>query len=211
MKTTQTNWKLSVVLLGLLVAAGARAAQPEPTSVLDLVNRSQDAAARDELDAALDLARQATAQDAGYAAGWRQLGAVQLRRRTTPPAGALSVARSLDPQNASLLRDLSAAQWQIGQTNAAIETLAAACRLDPDKPPPGATSPRGTRPPARPKPPSVLPEGVELDPKNANAWRDLGWLLWSFDRRDEAISAFDSAIRNGLKSRRECPSRSSPS
>ena len=205
MKTTQTNWKLAVVLLGLFVAAGARAAPPEPTSVLDLVNRSQDAAARDELDAALDLARQATAQDAGYAAGWRQLGAVQLRQRDHAAAAeSLAVARSLDPRNASLLRDLSTAQWQIGQTNAAIETLDAACRLDPDKP--AAWRDLAAWHQAAGQAEAALAsyqKAVELDPKNANAWRDLGWLLWSFDRRDEAISAFDSAVRNGLKTRRE--------
>ena len=205
MKTTPTNWKLAVVLLGLFVAAGARAAQPEPVSVLDLVNRSQDAVQREELDAALDLARQATVQDAGYAAGWRQLGAVQLRQRDyVAAAETLAVARSLDSQNASLLRDLSAAQWQSGQTNAAIETLAAACQIDPDKP--AAWRDLAAWRQAAGQTEAALASyqtAVELDPKNANAWRDLGWLLWSFGRRDEAIAAFDSAIRNGLKTRRE--------
>lgn len=205
MKTTKTNWKLSVALLGLFVAAGARAAQPEPVSVMDLVNRSQNAVENGELDAALDLARQATTQDAGYAAGWRQLGAVQLRQRDYAAAAeTLAVARSLAPANASLLRDLSAAQWQTGQTNAAIETLAAACQLDPDKP--AAWRDLAAWRQAAGQSEAALAsyqKAVELDPKNANAWRDLGWLLWSFDRRDEAISAFDSAIRNGLKTRRE--------
>lgn len=205
MKTAKTNWKLSVALLGLFVAAGARAAQPEPTSVLDLVNRSQDAVQRNELDAALDLARQATAQDAGYAAGWRQLGAVQLRQRDYAAAAeALAIARSLDPQNASLLRDLGAAQWQTGQTNAAIETLGAACQLDPDKPAAWRDLAAWRQTAGQTEAAlSSYQKAVELDPKNANAWRDFGWLLWSFGRRDEAIAAFDQAIRNGLETRRE--------
>ncbi len=205
MKTSPTNWKLAIALVGLLAAAGAGAAQSEPVSVLDWVNRSQDAAQRGDLAAALDLARQATVQDPGYAAGWRQLGAVQLRQRDYAVAAkSLEVARSLDPQNASLLRDLSTAQWQTGQTNAAIESLDAACRLEPDNPTAWRDLAAWYQAAGQTEAAlATFQKTVELDPKNANAWRDLGWLLWSFNRRDEAISAFDSAIRNGLKTRRE--------
>ncbi|MGD9611634.1 MAG: tetratricopeptide repeat protein [Kiritimatiellia bacterium] len=204
MKTTKTNWKLSGVLLGLVVAGGV-CAQPEPVSVLDWVNRSQDAAQRGDLADALDLARQATARDAGYAPGWKQLGAVQLRQQSYAAAAeSLLVARSLDPRNASLLRDLSSAQWQIGQTNAAIESLRAACQLDPDNP--AAWRDLASWHQAAGQTEAALElfqKTVELNPTDANAWRDLGWLLWSFNRRDEAIAAFDSAIRNGLTNRRE--------
>lgn len=205
MKNTPTNWKLAIALAGLLVAAGTRAAQTDPVSVLDWVNRSQDAVQRGDLDAALDLARNATAQDAGYASGWRQLGAVQLRQRAYADAAqSLEVARSLAPPGASLLRDLSTAQWQTGQTNAAIESLDAACRLEPDNP--AAWRDLAAWRQAAGQSEAALAsyqKAVELDPQDANAWRDLGWLLWSFGRRDEAVAAFDSAIRNGLKTRHE--------
>lgn len=203
MKTTKSNWHLSIAV-GLLAAAAAFA-QTEPVSVLDLVHRSQEAAQLGQLDSALGLARQATEQDAGFAGAWKQLGSVLLLQKEYAKAvEPLRTAASLDPENGSVLRELSTAQWNTGQTNAALKSLRASCELDP-------SNPKGFRDLAgwlqaagqTEKALETYQKTVELDPADAPAWRDMGWLLWAADRREEAVAAFDSAIRGDLPNRRE--------
>lgn len=203
MKTMKTKWSLA--LAAGLVAAAVAAAQTEPVSVMDLVRQSQAAAQIGQLDTALDLARRATEQDAGYVGAWKQLGSVLLLKNEYAEAvEPLRTAASLDRGNGSVLRELSTAEWKTGQTNAALESLRAACELDP-------ANAKGWRDlagwhQAAGQPGVALAlfeKTVALDPTDALAWRDLGWLFWSLDRREESVAAFDSAIRGGVANRRE--------
>ena len=203
MKTRKTKWHLP--LAAGFFAVVASAAQTEPVSVLDLVHQSQEAAQLGHVDSALDLARQATEQDAGYVGAWKQLGSVLLLQQDYAEAvEPLRTAASLDPDNGSVLRELSTAQWKTGQTNAALESLRAACELDP-------ANAKGWRDlagwlQAAGQPEAALEpfeKAVALDPADAPAWRDMGWLLWALDRREESVAAFDSAIRGGVENHRE--------
>ena len=203
MKTRKTNWNFA--LAASFFAAVVAGAQTEPVSVLDLVHQSQEAAQLGQMDSAIDLARRAAEQDAGYGGAWKQLGSILLlQNKYAEAVEPLRTAASIDPSNGSVLRELSTAEWKAGQTNAALESLRAACELDPAN----AKSWRDLAGwyQAAGQPEAALEsfeKTVELDPADALAWRDMGWLLWSLDRREESVAAFDSAIRGGVKDHRE--------
>ncbi len=43
---------------------------------------------------------------------------------------------------------------------------------------------------------------VALTPDNAGAWRDLGWSLWEKKQQNEAIDAWDRAVKSGVRDRK---------
>ena len=193
-----------LVAIGFFVATGACAA-PDPVSVMDLVHRSQEAAQLDQMESALDLARQATELDAAYVGAWKQLGSLLLQAKKYDQAlEPLRIAVSLDPKNTSVLRDLSTAQWRAGQTNAALDSLRGACDLEP-------LNAKWSRDLATwyqasglsDKAVEAFRRTLELNPADWASWRDLGWTLWSLGRREEALEAMDKAIAGGVAGRRD--------
>ena len=172
---------------------------------MDLVHRSQEAAQLNQMETALDLARQATEVDGAFAGGWKQLGVLLLPGKKYGEAlEPLRVAASLDPKNTSVLRDVSTAQWLAGQTIAALDSLRGACALEPlnakwsrDLATWYQTSGQAE------KAVDTFRQTLELDPADLASWRDLGWSLWSLGRREEALAAMDKAIAGGLAGRRE--------
>ena len=200
MKTILGLW----IAIGLFATAGT-SAPPDPVSVLDLVRRSQEAAQLNQMESAVDLARQATELDAGYGGAWKQLGSVLLQQKEYGPAlEPLQTAAALDPENTSVLREWSTALWMAGQTNAALDALRRACELEPMNAKwwrdlAGGHQAAGQAEQAL----ETFQNAVELDPSDALSWRDMGWTLWSLNRREESLAALDKAIMGGVVNRRE--------
>ena len=203
MKTLKTKLGLWIAI-GLFATAGT-SAPPDPVSVLDLVRRSQEAAQLNQMESALDLARQATELDAGYGGAWKQLGSVLLQQKEYGKAvEPLQTAAALDPENTSVLREWSTALWMAGQTNAALDSLRRACEREPLNAKwwrdlAGWHQAAGQAEQAL----ETFQNAVELDPSDALSWRDMGWTLWSLNRREESLAALDKAIMGGVVNRRE--------
>jgi len=191
-------------LIGGFVSGGTPAIAA-PVSVMDLVHQSQEAAALNQMDSALDLARQATELDAGYGGAWKQLGSILLNQKGYEAAlEPLETAAALDPGNSSILRELSTVQWQTGHTNAALESLKTVCKLEPlnakvwrDLGAIYQTAGRNEQALA------AFGASLELTPSNAVSWRDMGWILWSLNRPEEALKAMENAITGGVPRRSE--------
>lgn len=87
---------LALVLLTILPTAAFAA----DTSVITLLRQSQQAAARDQLDAALGYVDQALAQDPAYPPLWNQKASLLLRAKEYAKAyETLSISLRLDPEN----------------------------------------------------------------------------------------------------------------
>lgn len=198
---TKLAW---LIPLGILAAIGAPAAS-DSVSVVDLVHRSQEAAQLNQVESALDLARQATELDAAYVGGWKQLGSLLLQEKKYDQAlEPLKIAVSLDPKNPSSLRDLSTAQWRAGQTNAALDSLRGACDLEPLNAKWSRDLAVGYQASGQAeKAVEIFRRTLELNPADTASWRDLGWVLWSLDRHPEALEAFNKAIAGGVAGRQE--------
>lgn len=104
--------RLAGIAAALALAGLALAQGPAGVSVKDLLRQSQEAAAKGQWSAALQLARDAVALDAAYADAWRQLGAMLARSGKTAEAiEALRNATQLNPNDAAAWRDLGWALW----------------------------------------------------------------------------------------------------
>jgi tetratricopeptide (TPR) repeat protein len=195
----------TLLLCGVIgwIAAGGTPAIAEPVSVMDLVFQSQEAAALNQMDSALDLARQATERDAGYGGAWKQLGSILLTQQEYEQAlEPLETAAALDPGNRSILRELSTVQWKTGQTNAALDSLRAVCNLEPLnanvwRDMGAAYQSIGQYEQAL----EAFETSIELAPSNAVSWRDMGWTLWSLNRSEDALKAMETAITGGVPHR----------
>lgn len=200
MKTKLGLW----IAFGLFATAGT-SAPPDPVSVLDLVRRSQEAAQLNQLESALDLARQATELDAGYGGAWKQLGSVLLQQKDYDKAvEPLQTAAALDPDNPSVLREWSTALWLAGQTNVALDSLRRACEKEPMNAKWWRDLAGWHQAAGQPEQAlETFQNAVELDPSDALSWRDMGWTLWSLNRREESLAALDKAIMGGIVNRRE--------
>lgn len=203
MKTMKTKSGL-LFALGLFIASGASALPPDSVSVMDLVNQSQEAAARNQMKSALDLARQATELDAGYGGAWKQLGSILLQQKKYNQAlEPLHTAATLDTNNTSILRELSTAQWMAGQTNAALDSLHTASLMEPLNAKLWRDLAADYQSAGRNEEAlKTFKISLDLDPTDALSWRDMGWTLWSLNRHKEALAALDKAIMGGVTNRR---------
>ena len=118
-----------VILLAFLSAGPATGRAEEDSSVVKLVTQSQEAAAKGNLDAALDKARQAIEKDPAFAEAWKQQGNVQLKKQAYRDAvQSLKMATQIKPQDAGAWLDLGWAYWSLDQRDEALAALDKAIR-----------------------------------------------------------------------------------
>ncbi|MDQ7787657.1 MAG: tetratricopeptide repeat protein [Thermodesulfovibrionales bacterium] len=128
-------------------------------SVMQLIHKSREQVAANNLDAALRYIRLALTVDPAYAEVWKQLGRVlMLKGEYNEARNALQTALDLKQGDPEI--------------NAWIHTMMR---------PAEKTGETATR---------------QKTPTSAGAWRDLGWSLWVKGQHDEAVSAWDQAMKN---------------
>ena len=124
---TKTAWL--VISLAFLSAGLLPGWAAENDSVVKLVAQSQDEAARGNLDAALDMARQAVEKDPAFAEAWKQQGNVLLKKQAYEEAvQSLKTAAQIKPQDAGAWLDLGWAYWSLDRRDEALEALDKAIR-----------------------------------------------------------------------------------
>ncbi len=128
-------------------------------SVMQLIHKSREQVAANNLDAALRYIRSALAVDPAYAEVWKQLGRVlMLKGEYNEARNALQTALDLkqgDPEINAWIHTMTRPAEKTGETAKGQKT-----------------------------------------PISAGAWRDLGWSLWVKGQYDEAVSAWDQAMKN---------------
>lgn len=188
-----------------ITASSGTDEEGQPVSVVQLLKQSRDLAAANDLSRALQFARKATLADPAYGEGWKQLGRIQMLQGNYRDAvSSLKIAGDLKPGDRELqswlLRSEIAAQLASGRFDEATITLEKILKSNPDNEEvrqmlasvyaERASHEKGSGLG------EMLAKVVALDPERGGTWRDLGWLLFSQGKYDEAIQAWDRALQD---------------
>jgi tetratricopeptide (TPR) repeat protein len=178
---------------------------PEEMSVVQLLKQSRERVAANNLSEALRYARLAISVDPAYGDAWKQLGRIlMLQGNHTEALSSFQTALVLKPVDEEtagwILRAQVLAAIKSGHFTEATKMLETVLKSKPgdedtrqllaDVYAAQVAGEKGS------DTAEILMKIITLEPKRSGAWRDLGWVLFTKNRFEEAVQAWERALQD---------------